>query len=220
MEKEMSLETFSKEAELTCLDITPDGNTIYCSCKGGTVVSLDVRSGSGQHSTHNLHKLKISTVSINPITPNMIATSSNDRTVCVWDVRKIDKATEEFVHSQAVASCAFSRVTGKYLVSVSYDDFIRVWENNKLELKIGHNNHTGRWITPFRVAFDPKYDDFFVIGNMKRSVEVFSALSGKHKAHVTDENLTAIPAINAFHPIHDIVFSATASGRAYVWKQT
>lgn len=35
-----------------------------------------------------------------------------------------------------------------------------------------HDNRTGRWLTGFRAAWDPKNDNTFVIGNMGRPRKV------------------------------------------------
>jgi len=128
------------------------------------------------------------------------------------------KPTHKFMHQQAVTSCAFSKKTGKYLVSLSYDNHIRIWEDFKETFKINHNCHTGRWITPFKVTWDPKSEAVFACGNMTRALDIFDATKGTQRAHLVDEDLTAIPSINAFHSYHNVVISATASGRTYLWK--
>jgi hypothetical protein len=60
-------------------------------------------------------------------------------------------------------------------------------------------------------------DDTFVCGNMKRSVDIFSA-SGGPPAQLTSEFLTAVPTQNAVHPTLRAIVSGTASGRCYMWR--
>lgn len=78
-------------------------------------------------------------------------------------------------------------------------------------------------------VFDPANDDTFVVGEMKRHLEVYSvAPTGKsgtisHRplaALGSPDYLTAIPTLNAVHPCPDIdvIVSGTASGRLHVWS--
>lgn len=55
------------------------------------------------------------------------------------------------------------------------------------------------------------------IGNMNRSVDVYG-VNGMPLAILSEPLLTAIPAVNAFHPSHAIIVSGNASGRMTVWK--
>lgn len=102
----------------------------------------------------------------------------------------MQSSVHSFKHQQAVTSCGFSKKTGKYLVSFSYDNHIRIFENYKYvvdyyfqfivdsyllfreKAKLGHNCNTGRWVTPFKVAWDPKVENVFACGNMRRSLDV------------------------------------------------
>jgi len=217
-EKEMSLELFTSHDRRTCLDVAASGQLILCGSVDGSLALIDTRDKT--HKIYNSHEKKISSVNFNPSNANIFATGSSDRTLKVWDLRKVKQPLESFEHGQAVSSCGYSRGPngGKFLVSASYDDHLRVWEDLKLSKKIKHNNNTGRWVTPFKLAFDPKCEDSYAIGGMDRGLEIFSCSSGSHKARLYEENLTAIPSINAFHPYHNIIVSATASGRAYLWQ--
>jgi len=200
-----------------CVDCDPTSNYIVYSGSGtGNLTMIDTRSKKPVH--HDLHQRKLYSVSVKPDTPHTIATCSTDQTLCVWDTRKMNKSVHKFVHKQAVTSCGFSKKTGKYLVSLCYDNHIRIWEDFKETFKINHNCNTGRWITQFKVAWDPKCESIFAVGNMTRSLDIFDASNGTKRAQLVDEDLTAIPSINAFHAFHNVAISATASGRTYVWK--
>ncbi len=61
----------------------------------------------------------------------------------------------------------------------------------------------------------------FTCGDKSRSVDVFGAKNGRNIAHLSDpERLTAIPAVNVFHPNPAVgmIVSGNASGRMSVWN--
>lgn len=35
-----------------------------------------------------------------------------------------------------------------------------------------HDNQTGRWLTPFRATWDPKFDSYAVVGSMRQPRQV------------------------------------------------
>jgi WD repeat-containing protein 76 len=80
----------------------------------------------------------------------------------------------------------------------------------------------GRWIQKFKAVWRPSQSSdgqsVFVIGNMKRSVDIYSGKNGNHIISLHDDALTAIPSVNAFHPSLDMIISGNASGRMCVWK--
>ena len=60
----------------------------------------------------------------------------------------------------------------------------------------------------------------FAIGNMGRKVDIYGQKDGSQFASLSDpEKLTAIPAINAFHPnpACNMIASGNASGRISIW---
>ena len=60
-------------------------------------------------------------------------------------------------NTKSINSAYLSPLTGDKLVTVCYDDKIRIYDvDNQAQLKspaveIVHNNNTGRWLTKFRV---------------------------------------------------------------------
>ena len=60
-------------------------------------------------------------------------------------------------NTKSINSAYLSPVTGEKLVTVAYDDKIRIYDvDNRSQEKspavaIVHNNNTGRWLTKFRV---------------------------------------------------------------------
>jgi WD repeat-containing protein 76 len=148
-----------------------------------------------------------------------------DQTVCVFDVRKPKKPVTILGHTRAVTS-AFYSGDGSKILTTCYDNFCRVYSDigksnaNSVCLKVPHDNQTGRWITRFMAHWCNS--DTFVIGNMKRGMDIFTldvnnATAQPRLSTYKHEYLTAIPSVNAAHPVHPMVASATASGKVVVW---
>lgn len=80
----------------------------------------------------------------------------------------------------------------------------------------------GRWIQKFKAIWRPFLDSsgqsVFCIGNMKRALDLYSGNDGAQIISLQDAGLTAIPAVNAFHPTIDMIISGNGSGRMCVWN--
>ncbi|KAJ3399658.1 hypothetical protein CcCBS67573_g04813 [Chytriomyces confervae] len=123
---------------------------------------------------------------------------------------------------------------GKDIISTSFDDTLGLMKDvlNKKGagvIRIRHNNQTGRWVQKFKAVWrgqESVYsmtqgysakDSAIVVGNMQRSVDLYSGESGSQIAQLVDASLTAIPAVNVFHPTLNMIVSGNASGRMNVW---
>ena len=118
---------------------------------------------------YQLHDKKIGGFSIHPVHPHLVATASLDRTLKIWDLRKITgKGVDKHPallgehESRLSVSCANWNSRGQVATS-SYDDTLKVYNFNGVgdwkaghdigdeEMKpahvISHNNQTGRWVT-------------------------------------------------------------------------
>ncbi|KAG8888298.1 hypothetical protein FRB98_008044 [Tulasnella sp. 332] len=88
----MSREVFALDDVLIAsFDLPPNGHEMWISDVSGCLSHVDLRqdkkharrwdvNGTGQ---------KIGCVSVNPVTPHILATASNDRTLKLWDARKL-----------------------------------------------------------------------------------------------------------------------------------
>lgn len=179
---------------ITCMTFNPTGTTLYCADKHGLFVTIDPRAGIDQQSKHvQLHDKKIATLSFNPYDSNYFCSGSNDRSMCIWDIRKCNKPSDklyEYEHDMAVTGVQWSH-TGKYLASSSYDCYVRVFKTSDTAyttqsteytmtdpkkwmgdpLSTVHNNRTGRWVTAFKPVWLHN-DAGIVIGNMTRAVDL------------------------------------------------
>eukprot|EP01136_Pigoraptor_vietnamica_P027622 Opistho-1_new@84121 len=179
-----------------------------------------------------LHERKMSSVDVCPTNSHLIATASLDRTVALWDARAVrPKPLFSLDHGKSVTSAYFSRVTGNRLLTTSYDDFLRVVEDvphvtsasAAVVTRIRHNNQTGRWVTSFRAEWDPLDDGHFAVGSMERAIDYFEAPQGVGKGTLvsslrSDELMTAIPAVVAFHPSLPWIAGGTGSGRVCLFR--
>ena len=214
-----------------------DFKTLFCAFNNGELGTVDLRTGKEMTSLVELHTHKISHVAVHPIRDYTIATASNDRTVKLWDARKMGKPSDalaSFEHGRAATSAVFSPIEGNRLLTTSYDDLVRVIElpaggakiaaadSDKLVTKIRHDNQTGRWLTNFRATWDPKSDNTFVIGSMKqpRGVDFYTGAGDGKWSNVrqTNDNFTTVSSLNCFHPSLDVVAGGNSSGKVSIWR--
>ena len=146
--------------------ITP--HVLYFSRLDGYVGRTDARSPDSID-LFQLSEKKIGGVSIHPQYPHYLATASLDRTMRLWDLRKISGKRDnrlpailgEHESRLSVSHAAFNSV-GQIATS-SYDDTVKIysfegmgdWSPSKTlsetEMEpskiVRHNNQTGRWVT-------------------------------------------------------------------------
>ncbi|GJZ41640.1 WD repeat-containing protein 76 [Tanacetum coccineum] len=155
-----------------------DANTLYFGVGEGVVRRWDQRSRKSILSW-DIHESVVNTIDFNPENTNIMATSSLDKTACIWDLRKLSKSKPEcvklIVRKSPVYSAYFSP-SGSFLATTSVDDQIGVLsgKNYDEEFMINHNNHTGNYIPSFKGIWG--WDDSYIfVGNKKKGVDVISA---------------------------------------------
>lgn len=213
------------EYDFTHFDMVDD---LFWFCTSdGEVGSRDLRSDSSKAKVHSVRDKKVGCVSAHKTEP-LLALASNDRTMTLWDTRKLKEPLHTYEHGYAVTSAYWSP-QGDRLVSTSYDDLVRIFDlqPNKSELAIQkaipHNNHTGRWVTNLRARWNeaPGYDhQHFVIGSMNHPVEIYSGETGDLIHELYDEDrITAVPAVTQFHPTREsmTILCGNGSGRMVCW---
>ena len=76
----MSREIFSLEDTLiSCVDLPPSGKEMWISDVEGGVSHIDLRTHSKKSTRWELSEQKIGCISINPVTPHILLTASNNR---------------------------------------------------------------------------------------------------------------------------------------------
>ncbi|KAF2739533.1 WD repeat-containing protein [Polyplosphaeria fusca] len=237
----------SEDMPLSGIEIAKDNpNTLYFSTLDGRFGMYDMRSPAeeavGLDMLH-LSEKKIGGFSLHPTQPHLVATASLDRTLKIWDLRKINGKGEwrlpaligEHESRLSVSHAAWNAVG--QVATASYDDTIKIHDfSNCADWKVGtslsdaemkpsvvvpHNNQTGRWVTILRPQWQQHPSDGvqrFCIGNMNRFVDIYTA-KGQQLAQLGGEGITAVPSVAKFHPTQDWVAAGTASGKLCLWMQ-
>ena len=188
------------DSGISCIAIpSSDPNLLYFSNLEGTFGRHDMRTQSDAE-MFQLSSKKIGGFSVHPLQPHMIATASLDRTLKIWDLRNITGKGDEKVpalfgeHTSRLSVSHASFSAAGHIATSSYDDTIKIHsfldagsfkighEISDAAMKptavIRHNNQTGRWVTILKPHWQDRPEDGiqkFVIGNMNRFVDVFSA---------------------------------------------
>lgn len=246
LEKGKSVQVWApKEADedipISALDQpSSDPNMLYFSTLDGAVGRYDIRDPNSEE-LWRLSDHKIGGFSLHPLQPHLLATASLDRTMKIWDTRKITGKGDarypallgEHESRLSVSHASFS--AGGHVATSSYDDTVKIYNfsdagswkpgqdiSDLMEPahKVRHNNQTGRWVTILKPQWQRRPNDGiqkFVIGNMNRFVDVFAS-DGSQLAQLDGEGITAVPAVAHFHPSLDWVAGATSSGKLCLWR--
>ncbi|RPA98810.1 WD40 repeat-like protein [Choiromyces venosus 120613-1] len=214
-----------------------DANMLYFATLDGLFGRRDLRQK--RTDVWPLHGKKIGGFSTHPRAPHLLATSSLDRTLKIWDLRQVVKAPErtpwlvaEHPSRLSVSSALWSS-TGS-LATTSYDDTVKIFNfpdaikwgptsnfgTIEPDTTIPHNNQTGRWVTILRAQWQqapPNGQQKLVIANMNRFLDIYSE-NGEQLAELSDENVTAVPAAVQFHPTQDWVAGGTSSGKVVLFR--
>lgn len=246
LEKGLSLQIFAPADEnedlpISALDMAvTEPNVLYFSTLEGGVGRYDIRAPDS-HEIWQLSEQKIGGFSLHPLQPHLLATASLDRTMKVWDLRKIQGKGDmrhpallgEHESRLSVSHASWS--AGGHVATSSYDDTVKVYDfssasgwkpGQDISPKamepahiIRHNNQTGRWVTILKPQWQKRPHDGiqkFVIANMNRFVDVFAS-DGSQLAQLDGDNITAVPAVAHFHPTLDWVAGGNGSGKLCLW---
>ncbi|KAI1007110.1 DNA damage-binding protein [Podosphaera aphanis] len=246
LHKGVAVEAFApsdidEELPISCIEISlADKNILYFSTLEGSLGRHDLRT-SADTEIWQLGDKKIGGFSLHPLQPHLLATASLDRTLKIWDLRRIKKTGEEAAptligeHESRLSVSHAAWSASGHIATSSYDDTIKIYTlgeastfsvGQKLNedlmapaVTIKHNNQTGRWVTILKPQWQEKPHDGiakFVIGNMNRFVDVFSA-DGDQLAQLSGDGITAVPAVAQFHSSQDWIAGGTASGKLCLW---
>jgi len=230
------------EMPISAIDMpSSDPNIIILSTLEGSLGRHDVRTKKEDAEIWSLTEQKIGGFSLHPVYSHLVATASLDRTLKIWDLRKITGKGElrhpallgEHESRLSVSHASWS--SAGHIATSSYDDRIKIYsfpdagtwatgqdlsEKQMAPVRqIPHNNQTGRWVTILKPQWQKQPHDGvqkFVIGNMNRFVDVFAA-DGEQLAQLGGDGITAVPAVAHFHPTKDWVAGGNASGKLCLW---
>ncbi|KAK5993086.1 DNA damage-binding protein cmr1 [Cladobotryum mycophilum] len=246
LSKGISVQVFAPPGDtdmpLSALEISySEPNMLYFSTLDGSVGRYDIRVPNGEELWH-LSDQKIGGFSLHPLQSHLIATASLDRTLKIWDIRKISGKGDlrhpallgEHESRLSVSHASWS--AGGHIATSSYDDTIKIYDfsdagtwkaGHDISAKkmnpthtVRHNNQTGRWVTILKPQWQKQPRDGiqkFAIGNMNRFIDVFAS-NGDQLAQLEGEGISAVPAVAHFHPTMDWVAGGTASGKLFLWQ--
>ncbi|CAJ0827762.1 5370_t:CDS:10 [Entrophospora sp. SA101] len=194
------VEAFVSNSTYTINDFDMDmyAKRIIFVTNNGWIGAKDVRESLSKFVEFDIHDgSKVNCVSLNPTDPNLLVTASLDKTVRLWDIRKMKSSgpaeLQIFNFGNSMTSAKWSP-DGSQVVSTGFDSLIRIFDLNEekhLEerIRIPHNNFTGKWVTMFRSIWNPnaQLHPHFVV------------------------------AVNAFHPKINLIAGGNSSGKVVVW---
>tara|TARA_R110002003_G_scaffold63_7_gene5850 strand:+ start:10611 stop:11963 length:1353 start_codon:yes stop_codon:yes gene_type:complete len=163
----------NEDAPLSGVEISKDNpNMLYFSTLDGRFGIYDMRTPSEKAAGLEIFQLsekKIGGFSLHPQQPHLVATASLDRTLKIWDLRKISgKGDSRFPaligeHESRLSVSHAAWNSAGQVATASYDDTIKIHDFGKCsewttgtsltdsEMKptvvVPHNNQTGRWVT-------------------------------------------------------------------------
>jgi len=195
------------------------GEALYAAGTNGCLVLVDPREKRSRGEEHVVHDKKINTVSVDPGGSGLLATSSQGE-VCVWDVRRLSgKAVRTLAHTRSCQAAYFAPDGSQRVLTTCYDDCLRVFgsKGTQPEVRIRHNNQTGRWLLPFRAAWTPDAAGI-IVGSLRREVEIFCSASGDALNRYSSELQTAVSSRHSVHVCTGSIAAATASGRVHIYR--
>ncbi|CAN6971438.1 unnamed protein product [Brassica rapa subsp. trilocularis] len=215
-----------------------DEQSLYFGTREGMFNVWDLRAGKSVFNWE-LHKYRMHTIDLNPQNLHLMATSSQDRTACLWDLRtmgaKKPKALATVDHAKAVYSAYFSP-SGLSLATTSRDNYIGVLSGANFEdtSMIYHCNNTIRKISTSCINFHLPllqgvwgWDDSNIfVGNVAKGIGVsqtkgIDVISTKLKRTVKKLQSPLVKDVISrlhCHPLNVGMFAgSTAGGHVYVW---
>ncbi|MED6146436.1 hypothetical protein PIB30_034552 [Stylosanthes scabra] len=196
-----------------------EANNLFVGDGQGGLTVWDCRMGKCS-SKWDLHEDRINTIDFNSENPHIVATSSNDGTVCTWDMRYADAdnitALKTLTYKMAMQSAYFSP-SGCKLATTSTDNLIGIYGGVNLEDAATIYDNKGTNCGNFRAIWG--WDDTYVFGgNKKREVVVVSAVERKIVMTLKSPHLSANLQRFDVHPYEvGTLAGTTGRGKVFVW---
>ncbi|KAI4872976.1 hypothetical protein NFI96_023663, partial [Prochilodus magdalenae] len=234
LEKAVFEEVYHSDSGLKSFDfLSSDCSTMLIGHWDGDVVIVDRRTpGTLYESLHTLDPKTLRSVHVHPVQRQYFVVAES-RSVHIYDCRCLKRINTSPVcelsgHSLSISSAVFSPSTGNRVLTTCMDNNIRVFDTSRLVTSIPilsrtkHFMQTGRWLSKLSAVWDPKQDDCFVIGSMDRPrrIQVYHESSCLLQSLQSEDHLTTVCSVTAFHPNKHAVLGANASGRLHVFSNS
>ncbi|KAM0841286.1 hypothetical protein ACQ4PT_059128 [Festuca glaucescens] len=197
---------------------------LYFGDGNGDLTLFDERVGKVS-TTWDVHDERINSIDFHPENTHMLATSSRDRTACIWDVRnmktKEPDSLKVFKLDGPVQSAYFSP-SGCMLAITSLHGTVRVFSMDDFD-KSHEHNQTGSLLHKFKVIWGWNDTDLYV-GNMSKAIDIISVdvndsgLSARNNTCLWSEYMTSVPCQLSAHPyIVGHLACANCCGKVFLW---
>jgi len=225
-----------QEDNYTSLHCQTGPDTFLVAVSSGEIVMVDSRVDNlaPVHRYKVFDRLVSKALDVHPLHLNYFLCCNNKGFSGVFDTRGGGKAGKMMTpvcklegHTRSVSSAMFSPVSGGKIATLSYDDHLRLYNSCSLSGEIlpvssvKHNNHTGRWLTPFKLHWRQGREDLLLTGSMERprQMEVWRVEEEAVKMEkvLRGEELGSVCSVVAMHPTNNVVVGGNSSGRLHVF---
>ena len=138
----------------------------------------------------------------------------------------------------AISSASFSPLTGNKVVTISYDDSIKLFDisdenmakHHGTKLKpyqtIDHYTKTNKTTVPIKAEWHPRFDDTFFVGSSytngnprsNRKMHGIDVVSDQGNSYtLSSPQLKSLCSIVKCHPTQDIIAGADSHGKVHVF---
>ncbi|XP_065139310.1 DNA damage-binding protein 2 isoform X2 [Paramisgurnus dabryanus] len=223
-------ETNSWDYWYCCVDVSVSRQMLVTGDNAGRLLLL----GLDGHTILNekLHTGKVTHAEFSPRCDWLLATSSVDATVKLWDLRNIkDKNSylTKMPHEKPVNSAYFNPTDSTKLLTTDQMNQIRIYcsyDWSKPVQIITHPHRQFQHLTSIKATWHPIYDlvvagrypDDRVLVNDKRTIDFYDANSGRLVHQLRDANTHGIISLNKFSPTGDVLASGMGLN-ILIWKR-
>ena len=193
----------SEELEYSAM-VTTDSEALWLGTNTGFATLFDPRAPTPQFKPIQFHDAKLNSLSLDKTRPHLLASASTDKTVRVWDVRKLASGgSKRELHTLGVGAASQSAYwapdgSGRILATSARLAPPRLRRGSIQASRsrvppYGTTPAPADGSSPFRAIWSPDASAI-VIGDMSRRAEVYDSRKGKKLVGLKNaELMTAIP---------------------------